>query len=152
MEENKYQQLFNLFHTAGKHLKYPKITFTASSGNNSRVQLYLATKGYIAIKVNGEYVGKIDSQYHSFRMYQGTTELQSEVMAFCMEPLKSAIVKGQQYSNCCFCRLELTNKASVQMGYGPICAENYGLPWEYTEPELANFDGKTIPFHKNDQY
>ena len=137
---NKYQKLFDLFTTASSHLKYPKISFNSLS--NDKVQLYLATKKYIAIKVNGEYVGKIQPFENangewdaSFRMYQGSTELQREIESFCANPLESAILRGQAYSHCCFCNLELTNKASLQMGYGPICADNYGLPWKYTEVE-----------------
>jgi hypothetical protein len=29
---------------------------------------------------------------------------------------------------CSFCGLALTDEGSVFMGYGPICARNYGLP------------------------
>ena len=137
---NRYQALFNLFTTASSHLKYPKITYPTKTGD--KIQLYLATKGYIAIKVNGEYVGKIQpfqdtngEWQSSFRMYQGSTKLQTEVESICASPLAYAVMKGLEYKHCCFCGLELTNKASLQMGYGPICADNYGLPWKYTEVE-----------------
>lgn len=136
---HRYQKLINLFNTARTHLKYPKISFNAKDDTgNYKVQLYLATKGYIAIKVDNVYVGKIqpyesiEGMQYSFRMYQGSTILQHEIESFCMNPLENAVAYGQAYSNCCFCGLELTNKASLQMGYGPICADNYGLPWSYT--------------------
>jgi len=31
--------------------------------------------------------------------------------------------------NCCFCRRELTDKRSTEVGYGPICADHFSLPW-----------------------
>jgi len=34
----------------------------------------------------------------------------------------------------------LTDPRSVSMGYGPVCAENYGLPWgetQVTPPDIA---------------
>lgn len=150
----KYQALFAMFQFASTKLKYPKIRFIASTEHQESVVLYLATRGYIAVKVDGVYVGKL-ADANSFRMYSGTTELQCSIESFCSNPLESAIVKGQQYGNCCFCGIELTNRASLQMGYGPICADKYGLPWHFTEPALADlgdFNGKTAPFHKNDQY
>ena len=155
-----YETLFTMLRKASGNLKYPKIKFTSTNGFD-KVTLYLATKGYVAIKVNSIYVGKVtpgigsDFQNSVFRMYQGTTELQNEILEFCKNPDAATKLYGQRYSNCCFCGIELTNKASLQMGYGPICADNFGLPWFHTpepEPTLADFDGKTAVFHKNDQY
>jgi len=36
---------------------------------------------------------------------------------------------GRKTGRCCFCGLQLTDGRSVVVGYGPICADNYGLPW-----------------------
>lgn len=39
---------------------------------------------------------------------------------------------GHLTSHCCFCGIELTDDGegrSVQVGYGPVCAKNNGLPW-----------------------
>jgi hypothetical protein len=51
---------------------------------------------------------------------------------FAQNPLEAAKLYGTLTGNCCFCGRELTdNKAgrSVEVGYGPICAEKWGLPW-----------------------
>ena len=132
MKENKYQQLFDMFGKARQVLKYPKIKFTINDGKD-KVQLYLATKGYIAVKVNGTYCGKIMPDDRLLRIYPPFQDTISEINAFCIEPLAQSKIYGQRYSNCCFCGLELTNRASLQMGYGPICADKYGLPWYATE-------------------
>jgi hypothetical protein len=36
---------------------------------------------------------------------------------------------GHETGVCCFCSRGLTDERSVTVGYGPICAERYGLPW-----------------------
>ena len=138
-----FAELFNLFHKASRTLKYPKIRFRTDDG--SKVQLYLATKGYIAIKVDSVYQGKITPEpKQTFYWYlTSRPDYRSEVMDFACHPITNAVIKGQRYSNCCFCGLELTNKASLQMGYGPICADKYGLPWHYTgesENQLVNLE------------
>ena len=33
------------------------------------------------------------------------------------------------HHTCCFCRLPLSDDRSEKAGYGPRCAEKYGLPW-----------------------
>jgi hypothetical protein len=40
---------------------------------------------------------------------------------------------GRQTGSCCFCGRELTDARSVTVGYGPICAGHYGLPWGESE-------------------
>ena len=42
-------------------------------------------------------------------------------------PSKAAKLHGMETGSCACCGRELTNKASIQLGIGPICAEKYGL-------------------------
>lgn len=50
-------------------------------------------------------------------------------------------INGKKSGHCCFCGLTLTNPESVARGYGPICAENYGLPWNGSDlPKHFNLD------------
>jgi hypothetical protein len=124
-----FAELFTMFHSASKTLKYPKIRFNLINGD--RIQFYLATKGYIAIKHQSIYIGKIANPTAKvMTLYPAYMDLADELTAFALNPLESAIMKGQAYGHCCFCGLELTNKISVHHGYGPICADKYGLPWE----------------------
>lgn len=48
--------------------------------------------------------------------------------AFEADPEANVLAYGQETGNCCFCSRQLTNQGSVQVGYGPICADHYGLP------------------------
>ena len=123
-----FAELFTMFQNASATLKYPKIRFSTRDGN--KIQLYLATKGYIAIKFNGEYVGKIPTANSKMVLYPAHMEYADELVAFCMHPLSQSKIHGQEYGHCCFCGLELVNAISVHHGYGPICADKYGLPWQ----------------------
>lgn len=37
--------------------------------------------------------------------------------------------KGKAQGSCCFCKKTLTADESLEVGYGPVCASNYNLPW-----------------------
>lgn len=45
------------------------------------------------------------------------------------DPAEAAKLYGKMTSRCCFCGHELSTGESVAVGYGPICAEHFGLPW-----------------------
>ena len=60
-----------------------------------------------------------------------------DLRALAMDPVKAASTHGHQTGNCCFCRRFLTDKRSVDVGYGPVCADNFGLPWGVKEEDKA---------------
>ena len=45
------------------------------------------------------------------------------------DPAKAASAFGHLTGHCAFCAKELTDPRSVAVGYGPVCADNYGLAW-----------------------
>jgi hypothetical protein len=59
--------------------------------------------------------------------------LTSLLVEFGLNPAGVAKAYGKLMGNCCFCGLKLTDPKSVAAGYGPICAEHYGLSAEYTK-------------------
>lgn len=65
-------------------------------------------------------------------------------------PLEQLKMHGQQYSHCCFCATTIVSKNSLAVGYGPICAEKFGLPWEgmgeaaAREAALADMQADTL--------
>lgn len=56
-------------------------------------------------------------------------ELVPALIALAADPASAAAAQGHMTGACCFCRITLTDARSVAVGYGPTCAENYGLPW-----------------------
>lgn len=123
---DRYAEIFTLFTRAAETLRYPAINLTSKDGHKIRV--YRATKGYIAIKVDGEYVGKLVSADAQIILYSAK-ELLPEIDALLSNPISESALQGKEYGRCCFCNRELDNEGSIQHGYGPICAEKWGLPW-----------------------
>lgn len=37
--------------------------------------------------------------------------------------------EGRRTGRCCYCRRPLTDHRSTDVGYGPVCASTFGLPW-----------------------
>lgn len=54
------------------------------------------------------------------------------LIEFANDPAGVAKAYGVKTGHCCFCSRELTDKVSVGLGYGPICAQHYGLPHTLT--------------------
>lgn len=130
----RYIEIFTLFNRAAETLRYPAINLTSKDGHKIRV--YRATKGYIAIKVDGEYVGKLVSAGAQIILYSAK-ELLPEIDALLSNPISESALQGREYGRCCFCNRELDNEGSIFHGYGPICAEKWGLPWL---PVMTNSD------------
>jgi|Laugresu1bdmlbdd_1035124.scaffolds.fasta_scaffold10456_1 hypothetical protein len=56
-------------------------------------------------------------------------EVALAIAAVAADPV-TAIVRHGHLTGCCsFCSRPLTDGGSISHGYGPICAEKYGLPW-----------------------
>lgn len=45
------------------------------------------------------------------------------------DPAAAAAAYGHATGNCCFCTRPLSDERSTAVGYGPICAQHYNLPW-----------------------
>lgn len=78
--------------------------------------------------------------------------LEEELRQFAADPVGYAADYGRHSSNCCFCGTTIESDDSLAVGYGPVCAEKWGLPWgiqplevqdEELEGELAHFYGST---------
>jgi len=57
------------------------------------------------------------------------TLIEAALAAFNADPAAAAASYGHEVGACCFCRRELTDERSVSVGYGPICADRFGLDW-----------------------
>lgn len=51
------------------------------------------------------------------------------LLRFAADPEGVAAEFGRLTGRCCFCNTALTDQRSVDVGYGPVCAKNYGLFW-----------------------
>jgi hypothetical protein len=127
-------EIVTLFNRARKQgLRYPKIRLETALGQ--KIVLRMSKAGDVTVTDNAsafhdrKYFGKINPE----GLYSPTKIVTADVRQLLNDlaenPAKMAALYGHQTSNCCFCGLELTTSESVTMGYGPICADNWGLPW-----------------------
>jgi hypothetical protein len=82
----------------------------------------------------GMYIGKITPTGELICLRELGDSLKDSAAAavttFAADPLAAAKAYGQSFHSCCFCGIKLTDKkagGSIEMGYGPICAEKFGL-------------------------
>lgn len=126
-----------LFAVAATHLKYPKIRLQTLSGQpvviyragikskyNGQVQV--TDGGHYGV---GKYFGRIDLEGNFYATDHSTPELVSLLTQLSEDPAGTASRYGKLTGNCCFCGLKLSDQRSTDVGYGPICAGHYGLPW-----------------------
>lgn len=73
----------------------------------------------------------LDGRWQPSRKVQASEQgaVEAALAQFNADPAAAAAEYGHAVGSCCFCRRELTDERSVSVGYGPICAERFGLPW-----------------------
>lgn len=132
-----------LFETAKRSgLKRPGLRVTVG---DLELSLNLApahgrNPGAIYVKANGEYAGKV-SEGEWRAAFNAPAAATDAVLAIAADPVGMAIQSGKATGACSFCRLGLTDERSVQVGYGPQCAEKWGLPWG--GPKATGTEGLT---------
>jgi hypothetical protein len=73
-------------------------------------------------------VGQSQIEQHIHR------EIVEVLRAFANDPAGYSGAHGRATGQCCYCGRGLTDPRSVTVGYGPICADYYGLPWGDAPP------------------
>lgn len=87
------------------------------------------------------YLGKVTPEGRFFPSRECSEDKQQRIAKIGSDVVGSAKAHGAQHGNCCFCGRGLKTDASVSNGYGPDCADHYGLPWvvreEFIEAKAA---------------
>jgi hypothetical protein len=134
--------IFNLFAVAvGNKLKHPKIKFhlpdigdlqLARAGHKSK------HPGSIHLTNGGKYYGNtwygtVSPDGKIYWSGSATSEKRAAILAFlnalAADPAGIAGMMGHKTGSCCFCSKTLDTEESLSVGYGPVCADHYGLPW-----------------------
>lgn len=129
-----FQRIFDIFTTAAKALKFPAIQLTDGSGKPVRMTLAGAASknaGFIYVKGGrgGDYYGKISPQGRFFSVPACPPSVEAHLKAFGDDPEAVAAKYGKLTGRCCFCGRSLCDDRSTDVGYGPVCASNFGLKW-----------------------
>jgi hypothetical protein len=130
-------EIKNLFAKASKSLKRMKIRLKTTFNQN--VVFTIAGErskyaGQVMITDGGPFgdnkdFGKIDMEGNLLKTNQCDDNVLSLIKEFANDPAETAGKYGRLTGNCCFCMRGLEDERSVSVGYGPVCANHYGLPW-----------------------
>lgn len=71
---------------------------------------------------------KLDGTFEAARD-GAPAELLAYLAEFAARPAETAAKHGHTTGNCCFCDRPLTDARSTAVGYGPVCAKKWALPW-----------------------
>ena len=132
--------VLTLFARASGALKRPRVLVSAN-GKDLRLTVAGPTSkapGSINVTSTGDYENRewfgrvaLDGTWQPSQKVQPetATAIVAALRAIAEYPAGAAKAYGDATGNCCFCSIKLTDKRSITAGYGPICANNYGLPW-----------------------
>ena len=121
------------FAMANKKLRHPRFIIRegdtpvkiAMAGNNSRY------RGSITV-ASPEFGEGWYGSIREGKFYPAKTcppAIVQLVQKFADDPARIASAYGRKFGTCCFCQRELSTDESLVAGYGPVCAQHYGLPW-----------------------
>ena len=107
----------------------PVVLQMASSRSSKPGSLLVSDGGPFGLST---YYGRVhaDGTVQTGRSW--TPEVEQLLRQLAVNPLSVAQQHGVATGQCCFCNRPLSTKESRSAGYGPICAEKFGLSWGST--------------------
>ena len=141
--------IITFLNRAAEVLKAPKARFL--SPENTEMRLSIAgprsrQPGSVQVTIEGTWVGNILQDGRPHGPIASQPRLLELLVAIAEDPVNAAQAYGAMMSRCSFCNLPLTDEGSVEVGYGPICAANWNLPWaRFGVPELTPIPEEAPP-------
>ena len=149
-------KIIEIFDTAfANEKKYPRIVL-AEAFDDDRVEVTCKIvrcgskskyEGAANIKTaNDEWAGRINRNGTVSRGGASAfDEVEAVLRELAQDPLQVLAQNGIATSQCCYCGRALNDPASREVGYGPICAGKYGLPWgSRKQADAASDEAKVI--------
>ena len=132
-----FQPIQDLFDKAAQKLKRIKVKLQTTDGQPvviSRAGPMSKYTGQILITDGGpfgdnKFFGRIDVTGEFFATRSATPAVAELIKQFSEDPAASAAQYGKLTGGCSFCKHGLTDTRSLAVGYGPVCAKNFGLVW-----------------------
>lgn len=129
--------IFEMFARASKHLKYPKVVLQDTTGAKvvfGRAGGASRYAGQVMVSDGGpfgnnKFYGRISEDGVFTMAPKNTQEVLDLVKEFAANPEVVAARYGRLTGNCCFCHRPLKDERSTSVGYGPVCADRFGLKW-----------------------
>jgi|HubBroStandDraft_3_1064219.scaffolds.fasta_scaffold00133_28 hypothetical protein len=133
--------IMGLFDKAQEHLKFPAIVLAvrADEGYNEYRLSVAGDRARVPGSINVTNTDKPQSTWFGRILQTGEFEASPRdatpanlipgLARFAADPARVASESGRLTGRCCFCNKGLTDERSTEVGYGPICAKHYDLPW-----------------------
>lgn len=133
--------VIDLFNKAKQKLKFPKIALQLEDGRPVVLTVAgAASKAPGTVNItdgkpfgSNTWYGRVtpSGAWEPSRKADDATQVSMSTLLAMLakHPARVAAEHGKLTGNCCFCNSKLTDKRSTEIGYGTICAQNYGLPW-----------------------
>lgn len=142
-----FAAIIAIFTAASAHLKFPKVRLALHDLSEivlSRAGQRARQPGTINVTNGGRY-GEADNKWFGRIGLDGifqrardcTDEIGELLVRFSGDPAGVAAAHGKLTGNCCFCGRKLSDERSTDMGYGPVCARNFGLAWGACDKAVA---------------
>lgn len=138
VELGSLKAIQDLFDKAAETKKFPVVVLDAD-GEAIRLSVASAKSsapGTINVTTNGSFenrtwYGRIDlaGRFVASPKIETPTAVVDTLKRFAADPVAVATEYGHKTGNCCFCSRELTDERSIYVGYGPTCADRFGLSW-----------------------
>ena len=128
--------IHDLFARVHATIKHPRIKLPHSEGKFvlSLISEGRRYAGSISVSSGGSWetrvlYGRIDSNglWLPTRAGQDCAKLEPTLRCLARDPKATMEIIGKRFGLCCLCGRELTNRASIAAGIGPICVEKYGI-------------------------
>lgn len=128
-------------------LKRPSATFLAPGGGELRLSLASAASknpGCLYVRIGDDYRGLVTPSGQARGALVTDVALQQTLLRIARDPASAAREFGSLTCRCSFCHLPLTDEGSVEVGYGPVCADHWGLPHK---PRGTRVLTQPVPVH-----
>lgn len=129
--------IITLFDKVKHHLKFPKIRLAVEPDWPIVMSLSGATSKFpntVKVTNGGPYgnqvwYGRVELDGTMRKSRHCNDKVIEVLRRFAADPAGVSALHGQLTGQCCFCGQPLTDARSLAVGYGPVCSDNYGLPW-----------------------
>jgi len=152
LENTNLHGIVALMKRAKGNLKYPKITVVIDE-----VEFRLSVAGdrpRVPGSVNITDLGGFRDNVWYGRIHEDgrleakpgnmTDEIRERLQSLNANPVGFAAGYGKITGKCCFCNSGLKTPESTTVGYGPVCAGKWGLPWGTKDRNVVEAQMETV--------
>lgn len=141
------QAVAEMLAKASESLKYPRITYRGLrftiAGPRSKAPGTVSVTSDARRYAERVFYGRITAGGAFSAADRGCpADVVDTLIDLAQDTVAKVAAEGRRVGSCCFCARELSTRESLHVGYGPVCAEKFGLPWgAVASPEAIAADG-----------